>query len=57
MTQLVRVLLGMTLPSAQTPITNIRFFDTSLNISQQEAVKFALESPEIACIHGPPGMI
>ncbi len=35
---------------------DIQFFDNNLNPSQKEAVKFCLESPEVACIHGPPGM-
>ncbi|KAI0685178.1 AAA domain-containing protein [Cytidiella melzeri] len=52
---LIRVLLGMSQPSDQIPITNISFFDPTLNASQQEAIKFALQSPEVACIHGPPG--
>ena len=55
MTSLVRVLLGMAQPSARVPLKNILYFDNTLNASQQEAVKFALESPEVACIHGPPG--
>ncbi|KAI0088229.1 P-loop containing nucleoside triphosphate hydrolase protein [Irpex rosettiformis] len=55
MTSLIRVLLGISHPSDKLPIEDIKFFDTTLNASQQEAVKFALESPEVACIHGPPG--
>ena len=31
-------------------------FDNTLNDSQKMVVKFRLESPEIVCIHGPPGM-
>ncbi|KAG1819294.1 AAA domain-containing protein [Suillus subaureus] len=42
-------------PLIQIPIAELKFFDESLNPSQQEAVKFALESREVACIHGPPG--
>lgn len=38
------------------PVGDLTFFDPSLNRSQKEAVKFALESPEVACIHGPPGI-
>lgn len=56
MTPLIRVLLGMSLPSKKIPITDLKFFDETLNPSQQEAIKFAVESPEIACIHGPPGL-
>jgi len=55
MTKLIRVLLGMSQPSARTPVTDLKFFDPALNASQKEAVKFALEAPEVACIHGPPG--
>jgi len=57
MTKLVEVLLGISAPSERTPIENITFFDLTLNDSQKAAVKFALESPEVACIHGPPGII
>ncbi|OAX43735.1 P-loop containing nucleoside triphosphate hydrolase protein [Rhizopogon vinicolor AM-OR11-026] len=55
LTPLTRVLLGISPPSAKMPIANLEFFDESLNPSQQQAVRFALESPEVACIHGPPG--
>ncbi|KAF8639229.1 hypothetical protein AX17_001714 [Amanita inopinata Kibby_2008] len=53
--QLTQVLLGISSPSARVPVGDIQFFDTSLNASQKEAVRFSLESPEVACIHGPPG--
>lgn len=33
------------------------FFDDSLNDSQKAAVRFAIESVEVACIHGPPGEV
>ncbi|TBU35975.1 P-loop containing nucleoside triphosphate hydrolase protein [Dichomitus squalens] len=55
LTPLVRVLMGMASPSEKVPIKDIKFFDGSLNPSQQEAIRFALGSPEVACIHGPPG--
>lgn len=55
MTTLMRVLLGLAPISDRVPIENVVFFDGSLNPSQKEAVKFCLESPEVACIHGPPG--
>ncbi|KAH7925357.1 P-loop containing nucleoside triphosphate hydrolase protein [Leucogyrophana mollusca] len=55
LTPLIRVLLGMSSPSEKLPVADLRYFDDSLNPSQQRAVKFALESPEVACIHGPPG--
>jgi DNA polymerase alpha-associated DNA helicase A len=46
----------MARPSEKAPIPDLEFFDNSLNSSQKDAVKFCLESPEVACIHGPPGM-
>lgn len=52
---LIRVLLGLTPPSEKIPVQALTFFDGSLNSSQKEAVKFCLEAPEVACIHGPPG--
>ena len=51
----MNVLLGITLPSTNPPVPDLRFFDPSLNSSQKEAVQFALQSSEVACIHGPPG--
>jgi hypothetical protein len=53
---LIQVLLGMTQPSTKIAVHNLAFFDSTLNTSQKEAVKFALEAPEVACIHGPPGV-
>ncbi|KAF8635577.1 hypothetical protein AX15_000227 [Amanita polypyramis BW_CC] len=53
--RLMQVLLGITPPSAKVLVTDLRFFDSSLNASQKEAVRFSLESPEVSCIHGPPG--
>jgi hypothetical protein len=44
-------------PSDKLHIPTIQYFDPSLNASQKEAVKFALESVEVACIHGPPGNV
>jgi DNA polymerase alpha-associated DNA helicase A len=57
MTKLVEVLLGISAPSERTPLENIVFFDPTLNDSQKATVKFALEAPEVACIHGPPGIV
>ncbi|KAA1474386.1 P-loop containing nucleoside triphosphate hydrolase protein [Dentipellis sp. KUC8613] len=54
-TPVMRVLLGMSEPSKPIPVKDLSFFDPSLNPSQKEAIKFCLESPEVACIHGPPG--
>ncbi|KIK68283.1 hypothetical protein GYMLUDRAFT_154386 [Collybiopsis luxurians FD-317 M1] len=55
LTPLIKVLMGMMPPSSKDKIDDITFFDETLNPSQKEAVKFCLASPEIACIHGPPG--
>ncbi|KAK0223853.1 P-loop containing nucleoside triphosphate hydrolase protein [Armillaria fumosa] len=55
LTPLVQVLMVMTTISKRIPMNDIQFFDKNLNPSQKEAVKFCLESPEVACIHGPPG--
>ncbi|KAG9226737.1 hypothetical protein CCMSSC00406_0008437 [Pleurotus cornucopiae] len=54
-TRLMEVLLGITQPSKPLPLPGITFFDESLNESQKTAVRFTLEAPEVACIHGPPG--
>ncbi|KIK94447.1 hypothetical protein PAXRUDRAFT_12038 [Paxillus rubicundulus Ve08.2h10] len=52
---LIRVLLAMSPPSKPSDLGDITFFDESLNTSQKQAVRFALEAVEVACIHGPPG--
>ncbi|KAG9046389.1 hypothetical protein FS837_004521, partial [Tulasnella sp. UAMH 9824] len=52
---LIEVLVGKRPPSQPIPLEDLQFMDPSLNPSQQEAVRFALEAPEIALIHGPPG--
>ncbi|KAG6841057.1 hypothetical protein C0991_002268 [Blastosporella zonata] len=52
---LTKVLMGVVPRSKIQPIHALKFFDDSLNPSQKEAIKFCLESPEVACIHGPPG--
>ncbi|KLO18880.1 P-loop containing nucleoside triphosphate hydrolase protein [Schizopora paradoxa] len=53
--QLVNVLLGVSKPSRVQALNGVKFFDDKLNSSQQEAIRYALGSPEVACIHGPPG--
>ncbi|THU84385.1 P-loop containing nucleoside triphosphate hydrolase protein [Dendrothele bispora CBS 962.96] len=55
LTPLVQVLMAMKRPAPKLPVPPIQFFDETLNPSQREAIKFCLESPEVACIHGPPG--
>lgn len=54
-TKLIEVLLGLSPLSPPTTIEELTFLDPSLNPSQKSAVKFAIASPELACIHGPPG--
>jgi DNA polymerase alpha-associated DNA helicase A len=43
------------MPSRHIIAHGMSFFDDSLNDSQKAAIRFALESAEVACIHGPPG--
>ncbi|KAK5695260.1 hypothetical protein LTR97_008766 [Elasticomyces elasticus] len=55
---LTQVLFGQSSPtpvSKEDLTTPITFHDPSLNDSQQDAIRFALASKEIALIHGPPG--
>ncbi|KAG2229940.1 hypothetical protein INT48_001206, partial [Thamnidium elegans] len=52
---LAEVLLGLRHLSEPKDMTKINFKDTSLNEYQKEAVRFALGSPELSLIHGPPG--
>ena len=47
------VLLGQRSPGFS-PIQDCPF-ETALNFSQQEAVRFALAADDLAIIHGPPG--
>lgn len=56
-TPLLRVLFGLSSPSPQdlSTIKDLEFLDPSLNESQKEAIRFAMASPEVALIHGPPG--
>jgi DNA polymerase alpha-associated DNA helicase A len=54
--RLTNVLLGQADLSTAIAMTDITFFDETLNDSQKEAVRFALGSPEVALIHGPPGV-
>lgn len=37
------------------PTAPLTFYNTALDLSQQEAVTFALAQKELAIIHGPPG--
>ncbi|KAI7875357.1 P-loop containing nucleoside triphosphate hydrolase protein [Lichtheimia hyalospora FSU 10163] len=50
-----QVLLGQRPPSPPENVSDLQFFDESLNESQKDAVRFALGAHEIALVHGPPG--
>ncbi|KAL1896605.1 hypothetical protein Sste5346_004639 [Sporothrix stenoceras] len=55
-TPLMRVLFGLSSPGvAKTADIDVEWVDPTLNDSQKDAVRFALASPEVALIHGPPG--
>lgn len=51
------VLLGLKEPAVGDAVKmeSLRFYNTSLNPAQQQAVRMALESPDICLIQGPPG--
>lgn len=63
-TTLARVLFGLEAPSPisansedlKAQMEQMHFFDPTLNDSQKDAIRFALASPEVALIHGPPGV-
>lgn len=47
--------MGISEVSDPEKIADLTFYDESLNKSQRDAIKFAMEAREVACIHGPPG--
>ena len=53
---LAGILLGRTSPSAITEMMDVKFFDETLNESQEDAVRFSISAPDLALIHGPPGV-
>lgn len=54
---LQRVLFGLSRPSDPEDVGGLQWFNPlSLNESQKKAVRLALISPELALIHGPPGV-
>ena len=56
-TPLMRILFGLESPTPlPETLPDIDFFDQTLNDSQRDAIRFALESREVALIHGPPGV-
>jgi DNA polymerase alpha-associated DNA helicase A len=56
LSSLARVLLGQIQPSSVSDLMDVKFIDETLNDSQKDAVRFSLSAPEIALIHGPPGV-
>jgi DNA polymerase alpha-associated DNA helicase A len=56
-TSLQNVLLGLSSPGTAdlSQLKDLEFIDSTLNESQKDAIRFALSSPEVALIHGPPG--
>ena len=55
-TLFMKVIFGHATPTPVSPDkVTVEFTDPTLNDSQKEAIRFALSSPEIALIHGPPG--
>ncbi|SAL98729.1 hypothetical protein [Absidia glauca] len=53
--RMTEVLLGKQKPATVEDVPDLAFFDTTLNDSQKEAVRFALGAQDISLIHGPPG--
>jgi len=53
---LANILLGHSKPTIAPKLENLKFIDDTLNDSQKDAVRFALAAPELALIHGPPGV-
>ena len=57
LSSLSRILLGISEPTESNEMKDIKFIDETLNDSQKDAVRFSLSVPELALIHGPPGVI
>ncbi|KAI8337766.1 P-loop containing nucleoside triphosphate hydrolase protein [Chlamydoabsidia padenii] len=53
--RMTQVLLGQQKPATVEDVPDLEFFDTTLNDSQRDAVRFALGAQDISLIHGPPG--
>lgn len=54
---LAQILLGQARPSQVHDLIDVKFIDETLNDSQKQAVRFCLSVPDIALIHGPPGVL
>jgi DNA polymerase alpha-associated DNA helicase A len=57
LSSLAQILLGQARPSQIHDLVDVKFIDETLNDSQKQAVRFCLSVPDIALIHGPPGVI
>ena len=56
-TTLMRIAFGLDSPTPlPEELPEVSFFDSTLNDSQKDAVRFALASREVSLIHGPPGV-
>jgi len=42
-------------PTTSKPLNDFNFFNKNLNLSQRQAVSFAINQPHVAALHGPPG--
>ena len=56
LSSLAKILLGQSAPTKPAGLKDVKFFDETLNDSQKEAIRFSMSAPEIALIHGPPGV-
>ena len=56
LSSLSQILLGQARPAHVDDLPHVKFIDETLNDSQKEAVLFCLTVPDIALIHGPPGV-
>jgi len=55
--RLLDIALGVCEPQFEEAVPEpLSFFNTALNPSQREAVRFAMSASDVAIIHGPPGM-
>lgn len=53
---LSKILLGISEPTEVVEKQDVELYDETLNDSQKDAVRMSLSAPEIAIIHGPPGV-
>ena len=56
LSSLTQILLGQARPAHVNDLVDVKFIDETLNDSQKEAVRLCLTVPDIAIIHGPPGV-